>query len=823
MEQQKQPEEQKPEKFIPRVIEDEMKSSYLDYSMSVIVGRALPDIRDGLKPVHRRILYAMYKMGMLHNKPFKKSARIVGDVLGKYHPHGDMAVYDAMVRMVQGFSMRYPLVDGQGNFGSIDGDNAAAMRYTEARLKKIAEEMLQDIDKNTVKFSPNFDGSLKEPSLLPAKIPNLLVNGSSGIAVGMATNIPPHNLVEVCDGVIKIIDNPELSVEELMETITAPDFPTGALICGTEGIKQAYRTGKGKLTVRAKTKIEEQKKKARVIVTETPYQVNKSLLIAEIAALVREKKIQGIVDIRDESDKEGTRIVIDLRQGANPDVVLNQLYKHTNLQNTFGVIMLGILDNEPRVFNLKQVVSHFIEHRKDVVKKRTRFELEKAEEKAHLIEGIIVALDNVDDVVRLIKESKTIGSAKASLGSQYKLTEKQAQAILEMRLQRLTSLEQKKVKEEHSELIKLIAELKEILASEQKISGLIKGELEDIKQKYGDKRRTNVMVEDESGIEMEDLIKPEDVVVTITHAGYIKRIPLSAYREQKRGGRGIMAAGKKDEDFIEELFVANTHSYMLLFTNLGKVHWLKVYQLPEATRQAKGTAIVNLVSLEKDEKVTAYVPVREFKKDRFITMVTKKGVVKRTSLDNFSHPRKGGILAVGLNKGDELIATRMTAGKSSLIIATADGMAVRFLETDVRPMGRTAVGVRGIKLRDNDRVVGMVKADDGKSLLTVTENGFGKRTPVSDYRIIRRGGVGVINIKVTGKNGPVASIKQVTDDDGLMFITKNGISIRIAAGGISVIGRNTQGVRVMKLSAGDKLVAAAKVPRGEPEENGNNK
>jgi len=823
MEEEKQSEEQQ-EKIMPRVIEDEMKSSYLDYSMSVIVGRALPDIRDGLKPVHRKILYAMHKMGMTHNKPFKKSARIVGEVLGKYHPHGDASVYDAMVRMVQEFSLRYPLVQGQGNFGSIDGDNAAAMRYTEARLKSLAEEMLQDIDKKTVKFVPNFDGSLKLPSLLPAKVPNLLINGSSGIAVGMATNIPPHNLTEVCNGVIKLIDNPELSPEELMEVITAPDFPTGATIHGASGIKQAYKTGRGKLKVRAKADIEEIKNKSRIIVTEIPYQVNKSNMIGEIASLVRAKKIQGIVDLRDESDREGIRVVIELKSGANPEVVLNQLYKHTNMQTTFGIIMLGLVDNQPKVLNLKQIIKYFIEHRQTVVKRRTSFDLEKAEEKSHILEGIIIALNNVDDVVALIKGSKSVEEAKSGLMSNYKLSDKQAMAILEMKLQRLTSLEQQKIKEEQKNLLKLISELKEILASEQRILDIIKKELEDIKNKYGDERRTQVIIGGESDIEIEDLIKPEKVVVTISHAGYVKRIPTSAYKEQKRGGKGIIAAGKKDTDFIEELFVANTHSYILFFTNLGKLHWLKVYQIPEATRQAKGTAIINLMSLGKDERITTYVPVREFKPDRFITMVTKKGTVKRTSLDNFSNPRKGGILAVSLKEGDELMSAKLTNGKTEVIIATANGMAVRFKEDNIRPMGRTASGVRGIKLKGDDTVIGMVRANEEKTLLTVTEKGFGKRTKVSDYRLISRGGVGVINIKITDKNGKVAAIRSLTEDDGLMFITQNGIIIRITSKDISVIGRNTQGVRVMRLSEGDKLVAAAKVPKEEEPkevENGN--
>lgn len=815
MEEQKQPEEPKQEKIVLRVIEDEMKSSYLDYSMSVIVGRALPDIRDGLKPVHRRILYAMFKMSMLHNKPFKKSARIVGEVLGKYHPHGDAAVYDSMVRMTQNFAMRYPLIQGQGNFGSVDGDNAAAMRYTEARLMRVSEELLQDIDKNTVKFVPNFDGSLKEPVLLPAKVPNLLINGSSGIAVGMATNIPPHNIVEVCDGVINVINNPEISADELMQIVTAPDFPTGGMICGTAGIKQAYRTGRGKLKVRAKTSIEEIKNKIRLIVDELPYQVNKSSLIANIASLVRDKKIQGIVDLRDESDRDGMRIVIELKQGANPDIILNQLYKHTNMQTTFGVIMLGLINNEPKVLNLKQVISYFIEHRKDVVTKRTKFELEKAEERAHILEGIIVALNNVDEVVKLIKACKTVEAAKVALGSQYKLTDKQAQAILEMRLQRLTSLEQEKLKNEHTGLIKIITELKEVLGSDEKIFSIIKEELSEIKNKYGDKRRTQIIAGDDSDIDVEDLIKPENVVVTISHEGYIKRIPVSTYKEQKRGGRGVIAAGKKEEDFIEELFVANTHSSILFFTNNGKVHWLKVYKIPEATRQAKGTAIVNLLQLDKDEKVKTYLAVREFKNDFFITMATRNGTVKRTSLDNFSNPRKGGIMAIAINKGDELIDAILTDGKTELIIATSNGMAVRFNENNIRQMGRTAAGVRGIKTKGDDKVIGMVKAEENKTLLTVTEKGFGKRTGILDYRLINRGGVGVINIKITEKNGKVSSIMSIDDNDGLMFITKNGIIIRIGAKDISVIGRNTQGVRVMRLEEGDSLAAAAKIPKEE--------
>lgn len=814
-EKEKQSEEQKTDKVISRLIEDEMKSSYLDYSMSVIVGRALPDIRDGLKPVHRRILFAMYKMGMFHSKPFKKSARIVGEVLGKYHPHGDAAVYDTMVRMTQDFAMRYPLVQGQGNFGSVDGDNAAAMRYTEARLNKISEEMLQDIDKKTVDFTPNFDGSLKEPTLIPAKVPNLLVNGSSGIAVGMATNIPPHNLNEVCDGAISLIDNPEITIPELSEKIKAPDFPTGGIISGTEGIKKSYATGRGKIIVKAKADLEEAKNRNRIIITEIPYQVNKASLISQIAGLVKDKKIQGIVDIRDESDREGMRIVIELSKGANSDIVMNQLYKHTNLKTTFGVIMLGLVNQEPKVLNLKQVLSYFIDHRKDVVRKRTQFDLDKAEERAHILEGIIIALNNVDDVVAMIKASKTVESAKKDLQENYKLSEKQAQAILEMRLQRLTSLEQQKLKQEHKELVKLILGLKEILGSEQKILDIIKEELNEMKEKYGDKRKTQISIGDEEDIEVEDLINPENVVVTISHAGYIKRIPLSTYKEQKRGGRGVIAAGRKDEDFIEELFVANTHSYILFFSDKGKVRWLKVYKIPEASRQAKGTAIVNLLQLGKDETISTYVRVKDFKKDHFIVMATKKGTVKRTSLDNFSNPRKGGIAAISLNEGDELITARLTDGNTELVIATENGMAARFDEKDVRPMGRTAAGVRGIKLKENDNVVGMIRAKENITVFTSTRKGFGKRTDINDYRLISRGGVGVINIKITEKNGKVASVMSVTDEDSVMFITRNGIIIRMNAKDVSVIGRNTQGVRLMRLGQGDELISAAKIPHEE--------
>ncbi|MBW3016594.1 DNA gyrase subunit A [Candidatus Woesearchaeota archaeon] len=800
----------KVEKIIPRVIEQEMKASYLDYSMSVIVGRALPDVRDGLKPVHRRVLYAMYDMGMLHNKPFKKSARIVGEVLGKYHPHGDMAVYDAMVRLAQDFSMRYPLIQGQGNFGSIDGDNAAAMRYTEARLNKLSEEILQDIEKETVDFVPNFDGSLEEPSVLPSKVPNLLINGSSGIAVGMATNIPPHNMTEVCDGIIQTIDNPEIDVLDLMQTVRAPDFPTGGIIMGVSGLKQAYKTGRGKIVVRAKTSIEEAKNRTRIIVSEIPYMVNKAELILAIANLVRDKKVQGISDLRDESDREGMRIVIDLKSGANSDVVLNQLFAHSRLQETFGINLLALVDNQPKLLSLKDIIQNFIDYRRSVVRKRTEFDLRQAEDKAHLLEGLIIALDHIDAVVQLIKQSKSADEAKAALIADYKLSDKQAQAILDMTLRRLTGLEQGKIRSEHADLLKLIKDLKDILASEQKILGIIKAELLELKEKYGDDRRSQVLAAEAEVIEEEALIKPEDDVITITHAGYVKRLPVDTYKQQRRGGKGIIAAEAKEEDFVENLFVANTHDYILFFTNLGKVHWIKVYQIPEAGRYAKGTAIVNLLQLGDKEKVTAFSPVKQFEENKFLFMVTGDGTVKKTSLAEFSNPRKGGIIAINLAENDELKSVMLTDGNQQIIIASKNGMAVKFNEGDVRAMGRTAAGVIGIRLRD-DSVVGATIADDKLTLVTVTEKGFGKRTLISDYRLISRGGVGVINIKITDKNGCVVGIASVTEEDELMLISQSGILIRTPVKGISVIGRNTQGVRVMKLEENDKVISLAKI------------
>ncbi|MBW2963152.1 DNA gyrase subunit A [Candidatus Woesearchaeota archaeon] len=810
--------EEKGTKVIPQVIEEEMKQAYVDYAMSVIVGRALPDVRDGLKPVHRRILFAMQQMGMLHNKPYKKSARIVGEVLGKYHPHGDTAVYDTMVRMAQDFSLRYPLIDGQGNFGSIDGDRAAAMRYTEARLKKIAEEMLQDIEKETVNFQDNFDGSLKEPTVLPSKVPNLLINGSAGIAVGMATNVPPHNLKEVSEGAIALIDNPELSSLQLMEKIPGPDFPTGAHIVGKQGIVEAYTKGRGKVIVKGVSEVKDD----RIIVTEIPYMVNKAMLIEQIADLVRDKKIEGIRNIRDESDREGIRIVIELKSGADSDVVLNQLYKYSRLRVTFGIYLLALVDNEPKLLTLKNMLNHYIKHRQTVVRKRTEFDLKKAEERAHVLEGLIVAINNIDEVIPGIRKSKTVEDAKNFLMSSYDLTEVQAKAILEMKLQKLASLEQEKTKKEHEDLLILVKSLKEVLADEKKILGIIKEELIDLKEKYGDERRTLIHEQEERSFEMEELIKEEDMVVTITHSGYIKRLPVGVYKTQRRGGKGVIAAGTKEEDFVEDLFVASTHSYLLFFTNKGQLHWLKVYDIPLGGRGARGRPVVNLIGLKEGEKVTAVVPVREFKEGNYLVMGTKKGVVKKSSLMDFSRPRRGGIRAINFDEGDELIGVVLTDGEKQIIMATRNGIAIRFKESDVRAMGRTAMGVRGIRLKGSDEVVGMCVAEDDKSLLTVTEKGFGKRSKVSDYRLINRGGRGVINLKITEKNGKVIAVKSVIDDDQLMFISKHGIAIRMKARDISVIGRATQGVRIMRLGEGDKVMAVAKII-AENGENGSEK
>ena len=805
-------------RIVPRLINEEMKQSYLDYSMSVIVGRALPDVRDGLKPVHRRVLYTMWEIGLLHDKPFKKSANVVGNCMAKFHPHGDAAIYDTLVRLAQDFSMRYPLVNGQGNFGSLDGDPAAAMRYTECRLTMLSEEMLEDIDKRTVKFIPNFDNSVTEPVVMPSKFPNLLVNGSSGIAVGMATNIPPHNLWEVIDATIKQIDNPEITIEELMQIIHGPDFPTGAMIFGRNGIKEAYSRGRGKILVRAKTTMEQDKKIPTIIVNEIPFMVNKSELLEEMADLVRDKKIIGISDLRDESDRHGIRIVIELKKDADANVVLNQLFQHTRLQTTFGIIMLALVNNEPKVLNIKSLIYHYIEHRKDVVRKRALFDLNKAQVRAHVLESLIIALKNINNVIKLIKESKSVEIASHSLISAFSLTKEQATAILEMRLQRLTSLEQEKINQEHKDLLKLIEELESILSNPQKILDIIKNELSELRKKYDNGRRTQIVDSEENDLETEDLIKDEEMVITITNSGYIKRLPLQTYKLQHRGGKGVVGAGTKDEDIVKDLFVASTHSHILFFTNKGKVHWLKVYSLPEASRIARGKAIVNLLQMSADEFVTAFVPVRQFDDKHYLIMATKNGTAKKTELMAYSNPRKTGIVAITLDEKDELINVALTDGNQQIILATKNGNAVRFEEKNVRPTGRSAQGVRGIKLSDKDEVVGMEVASDEKTLLTITENGYGKRTQISEYRLINRGGSGVINIQCSDRNGSVVSICSVTDNEDIIFISKNGIIIRVPSTDISVIGRNTQGVRIMKLEVNDKVVATVKVPR---ENNGN--
>ncbi|MEM4268047.1 MAG: DNA gyrase subunit A [Candidatus Woesearchaeota archaeon] len=794
-------------RVVTRLIEDEMKQSYLDYAMSVIIGRALPDVRDGLKPVHRRILYAMNDMGMQHNKPYKKSARIVGEVLGKYHPHGDMAVYDTLVRMAQDFSLRYTLIDGQGNFGSVDGDNAAAMRYTEARLAKISDEMLDDIDKETVVFVDNFDGTLKEPTVLPARLPNLLINGSSGIAVGMATNIPPHNLSEICNAIVKVIDNPEIEVKELLGVVKGPDFPTGGIITGKSGILSAYTTGSGKIIVRAKTEIE-QKKKLCIVVTEIPYMVNKSQMIEEIVHNIQEKVITDISDIRDESGKEGIRVVIELKKDANPEVVLNQLYKHSSMQTTFGVNMLALVDNQPRVLNLKEMIISFLKHRRNVIIRRTEFDLKKAQEREHIVKGLIIALDDIDRVIEIIKHSRTVEAARGTLIKHYNLSDIQANAILEMKLQRLTSLEQDRLKQEEAELQAKINDLKDILDSEIRVMDIIKSEMNDLVKKFGDARKTEIIEEYEE-LEAEDLIPEETVVVTITRAGYIKRTPADQYKTQRRGGKGVIATATKDEDFVEDLFVASTHDVILFFTAKGQVHWLKVYQIPETGRYAVGKAVVNLLNIKED--IAAFVPVKEFDDRHFILICTKKGIVKKTSLSAFARPRQGGIKAVTIDPDDSLVNVVMTDGTQKIIVATKEGLAIRFDESDVRPMGRTARGVIGITLKEQDEVVGMVIADDKKSLLTVTENGYGKRSEINEYRLIRRGGHGVINIQCSERNGKVAGILSVGNEDEIMLVSKKGIIIRTITKDISVIGRNTQGIKLMKLENGDKLVAVAKV------------
>jgi DNA gyrase subunit A len=791
-------------------IEAEMKVSYLDYAMSVIIGRALPEVRDGLKPVQRRILYAMFREGLLPGRKYSKSAGVVGEVLKKYHPHGDTAVYDAMVRLAQDFNMRYMLVDGQGNFGSIDGDRAAAYRYTEARLAKIAEELLADIDKETVDFIPNFDETTEEPKVLPSKIPNLIINGAAGIAVGMATNIPPHNLGEVIDGLVMLLEKPGVTVEEIMTAVKGPDFPTGGTIHGTGGIKDAYVTGKGLIKVRAKARIEREHRGGEsVIVSELPYQVNKARLIEKIAELVREKHIEGISDIRDESDRDGIRVVIELKRGEMAEVILNNLYKHTQMETTFGIIMLALVNGQPHVLKLREVLHHFLQHRRDVILRRTRYELRKAEERAHILEGLKIALDHLDAIISLIRASKSPEEARQGLMKGYDLTEVQAQAILDMKLQRLTGLEREKIISEYKETLKEIERLRAILASEALVSKIIKDELLEIRAKYADERRTEI-TEETKEITIEDLITEEEMVITVSHQGYIKRNPLSAYRSQRRGGKGLIGMETKEEDFVEQLFIGSTHDYMLFFSNLGRLYWLKTYQLPEAGRAAKGKAMINLLQLSEGERITTALTVRDFK-EGYLVMFTKEGTVKKTSLTSYSNPRGKGIIALSLEEGDELIAVRRTSGKNDLIIGTRNGLSIKFNEEDVRDMGRQAKGVRGIRLAKGDEVVAAEVAEEKTAILTVAENGFGKRTKIEDYPLQGRGGKGVISIKLTEKGGKVVGLLQVRDEDEVVMITSAGKLIRTTAQNISIHGRNTQGVKLMDTAEEDKIVSIAKV------------
>ena len=806
------------EKIVPVSLEEEMKSSYIDYSMSVIVARALPDVRDGLKPVHRRVLYGMHELGMSYNKPYKKSARIVGEVLGKYHPHGDTAVYDTMVRMVQDFSLRYPLIDGQGNFGSVDGDSPAAMRYTEARLARISEEILRDLDKNTVDFTPNFDDSLQEPVVLPSYLPNLLINGSSGIAVGMATNIPPHNISEVIDGLIALIKNSNITSEKLMKHVIAPDFPTAGIIYGYAGVKEAYTTGRGKIIVRAKANVETLKNnRENIIITELPYQVNKSNLIEKIADLVKEGKLNDISNVRDESDRDGMRVVVELKRDAQPSVVLNQLFKHTQMQTTFGVIMLALVNGIPKVLTLKETMQHFIAHRMDVLIRRTKYELDAAERRAHILEGYIIALDNIDEVIETIKKSRDVDTAKNNLVRKFKLSEIQAKAILDMRLQRLTGLERKKIEDEYKEVIKLIEKLKGILESEEKRYLIIKEELLLIKERYGDKRKTEI-IHDYEEFSLEDIIAEEDVVVTISHSGFIKRFPVSGYRRQARGGKGVTGAGTKEDDFIEHMFIASTHQYILFFTDKGKCYWLKVHEIPEGGRATRGRSIVNLLEKEKDENITAFVTVKEFNDTHYLIMATQQGTIKKTVLSAYGNVRKGGINAINLTKGDKLIEVKMTDGTNDIVLGTRNGFAIRFNEKDVRDMGRTATGVRGVKLGKGDKVVGLLVIKRQGTILVVTEKGYGKRSDINDYRITRRGGKGVITVKTSDKVGKMIALMEVQDNDELVIISTHGMVIRQSVKDLRVMGRNTQGVRVIRLNEGDNIADIAKVISEDEEE-----
>lgn len=797
-------------RILPVDIKHEMKRCYIDYAMSVIVGRALPDVRDGLKPVHRRILYSMHELGLTPEKGYRKCAKVVGEVLGKYHPHGDTAVYDALVRLAQDFSIRYTLVDGHGNFGSVDGDSAAAMRYTEAKMSKIALELLRDISKDTVDFIPNFDGEEKEPVVLPSRFPNLLVNGSAGIAVGMATNIPPHNLGEVIDGVLMLIENSEASVVELMTHIKGPDFPTAGIIMGTNGIREAYETGRGKVIVRAKTDIEEEKGRQRIIVNELPYQVNKAKLVENIAELVKDKKIEGISDLRDESDREGMRIVIELKRDANANVILNQLYKHTKLQDTFGIIMIALVNGEPETLNLKQVLVHYLDFQKEVVRRRTKFELDKALARAHILEGLRIALDHIDEVINLIRGSKTAEEARNGLMTRFGLSEKQSQAILDMRLQRLTGLEREKIENEYNELMQTIARLKDILAREELVLGIIRDELLEIKARFSDERRTAIVKRNDE-IDIEDLIQEQNVVITLTHAGYIKRIAEDTYTAQRRGGRGIQAMSTKEDDFVEHIFITSTHNNILFFTNTGRVYKLKGYEIPDAGRTAKGTNLVNILPLNPNEKIQAVMTIKEFEEDKFLVMATKQGVIKKTDLNQFSAIRKSGLIAINLREDDELIGIKLTDGHSNIIIVTQNGYSMRFNEEDVRPMGRSATGVKAITLRDEDIAVSMCVVTEGEDVLVVSENGFGKRTGESEYPAHRRGGKGVITYKVTDKTGKIVGARMVKDGDEMMLINSNGVAIRLNVSNISVSGRNTMGVTLMKTTEEEKVVAIAKI------------
>ncbi|MGI8818756.1 MAG: DNA gyrase subunit A [Gemmatimonadales bacterium] len=800
------------ERILPRLIEEEMQQSFINYSMSVIVSRALPDVRDGLKPVHRRILYAMNELGLVPGRGYKKSATVVGDVLGKYHPHGDGSVYDALVRMVQHFSLRYPLVDGQGNFGSVDGDPAAAYRYTEARLTRIAMTMLEDIDRNTVDFQPNFDDRLQEPTVLPSKIPNLLVNGSSGIAVGMATNIPPHNLREVVKAVQLLVDNPDATIGELRKVIKGPDFPTGAYIYGREGIKEAYETGRGRVIMRARAQIEEKETSGRsqIVVTEIPYQVNKENLVKAIAELASEKKIEGIVNINDESDKEGMRIVIELKRDIIPNVVLNQLYKHTQMQTTFGVIMLALANGAPKVMNLKELIQHFVEHRHKVIVRRTQFDLDAAQAREHILDGLKIAVDNIDEVIKIIRKSEDTPEADAKLRKRFGFSEKQSDAILNMRLARLTGLEIEKLDAELKEVRATIKELKSILASKPKRMGILKEEMDEIAQTFGDDRRTEI-VADQGEFTVEDLIAEEDMVITVSHSGYIKRIPVTTYKRQRRGGRGLNGADLKAEDWVEHLFIASTHDYVMFFSNRGQVYWLKVHEIPQAGRAARGKPVINCIAIKPDEQIAALVPVREFSDEQSLIFATRQGTVKKTVLSAYGHVRASGICGINIEKDDELIDVQVCDQNSDIILATKDGMSIRFHHSDARDMGRATTGVKGIELEKGDEVIGMVVVRRDASLLVVSEKGYGKRSELADYRVQKRGGKGIITLKKTDKTGSIVALMEVIPDDELMMITRHGVIIRLPVDGIRVIGRNTQGVKVMNLDSGDTVVDVARV------------